>query len=283
MGRNEAPDAWAEAESGLSAFLREHPDVERALLESPLEQLNGADAYLRASILAERGDDATEAYRSADEKCYLPEFRAARDEALARVVELVGRGEGVVLDVATGRGVLLERLAASTARPLVATDVSPHVLRGTERRVPGPRYVVADALTLPFDDGEIATVVTHLGLANVPRGRILLRELRRVGREFVGTHLFYPADDAENRAAARELGLEELLTREPALEAFAEAGWDVSIESAREVDASPTPTSALVPGVGIDGLPLRDTRVTWCVLRATSPASAGLRSRGPAR
>lgn len=262
-------DRWAETESGLLAFLRDHPDIERALLDVPLEQLNGADAYLRASVLSERGEAAADAYRYADEACYRPEFRAARDDALEGLLEHVAGGEGLVVDVATGRGGLLERLVASTSRPLVATDVSPHVLRATERRIPGPRYLVADALSLPFEEGEVSTVVTHLGLANVPQGRALLRELRRVGREFVGTHLFYSADDAPNQAAARELGLEELLTRESALDALAEAGWDASLEYAREVPASPTPTSALVPGLGIDGLPIRDTRVVWCVLRAS--------------
>jgi hypothetical protein len=53
------------------------------------------------------------------------------------------------------------------------------------------------------------------------------------------------------------------------LAAFAAAGWDVVVEAEREVDAVPTPESALIPGVRIDGLPVRETRVTWCVLRAT--------------
>jgi SAM-dependent methyltransferase len=262
-------DAWAEAESALSGFLREHGDVERALLDSPLESLNGADAYLRASVLEERGGDATEAYARSDIECYGAEFRAARDAALECVVELVRSGEGLVVDVATGRGRLLSLLAADASRPLAATDVSAHVLRATERRVAGPRYVVADAHSLPFADGEVATLVTHLGLANIPGGRTLLRELRRVGRELVATHLFYPAHDAPNRAAARELELEELLVSGPAHAAFADAGWNLSLEYEREVPTSPTPESALVPGVGIDALPVVDTRVTWCVLRAT--------------
>jgi SAM-dependent methyltransferase len=262
-------DAWAEAESALSAFLHEHEDVERALLDSPLESLNGADAYLRATVLEERGSDATDAFARSDVECYGPEFRAARDAALEHVVELVRSGEGLVVDVATGRGRLLSLLAEDASRPLAATDVSTHVLRGTEHRVPGPRYVVADAHSLPFADGEVATVVTHLGLANVPRGSTLLRELRRVGRELVATHLFYPADDEANRATARELELEELLLAEPAQAAFAEAGWELSLDYECEVPASPTPESALIPGVGIDSLPVVDTRVTWCVLRAT--------------
>lgn len=262
-------DTWAEAESALAAFLREHPDVERALLDSPLESLNGADAYLRAFVLEERGGDVAEAYERADLECYGPEFRAARDAALARVVELASRGEGLVVDVATGRGRLLELLAAGVSRPLAATDVSAHVLRATERRVPGPRYLVADAHSLPFADGEVATLVTHVGLANVPRASSLLGELRRVAGELLATHLFYPADDEANREAARELELEDLLVRGPTETAFAEAGWDPSLEYECEVPASPTPESALVPGVRIDGLPVRDTRVTWCVLRAT--------------
>ncbi len=261
-------DTWAAAESALSAYLRENPDVERGLLEAPLESLNGADAYLRGSVLEERGGDPAEAYARADRECYPEEFRAARDGALDRVVELV-RADGTVLDVATGRGTLLRLLAAATTRPLVASDVSEHVLRATERRVPGLRYVAADARSLPFADGEIATLVTHVGLMNVPRGPEVLRELRRVGRELLATHYFYPADDDENRRAARELGLEDLLVRDAALAAFADAGWDVAVEAEREVDAVPTPKSALIPGVGIDGLPVRETRVTWCVLRAT--------------
>ena len=46
-------------------------------------------------------------------------------------------------------------------------------------------------------------------------------------------------------------------------------GWNVVVEEEREVEAVPTPESALIPGVRIDGLPVRATRATWCVLRAT--------------
>jgi hypothetical protein len=262
-------DSWAATESAFAAFLREHPAAERALLDSPLDSLNGADAYLRAAVLEERGEDAVAAYRAADERCYSAELRAARDGALERVVELAQRRDGLLVDVATGRGGLLSRLVGATSRPLVATDVSPHVLRATERRLPGPRYVVADACSLPFDDGEVGTLVTHVGLANVAGGRRLLRELRRVGHELIATHVFYPADDQANRTVARELGLEELLVRETALPAFAAEGWDVAVDYEREVKADPTPSSAIVPGLGIDTLPAEATRITWCVLRAT--------------
>jgi hypothetical protein len=265
-------DTWAEAESALSTYLRAHPDVERALLETPLEQLAPADAYLRGSVLEERAgfDAARETYAFADEGLYSADVRAARDASLARVVDVVRAGDGPIVDVATGRGTLLERLLRGAERPLVATDVSPTILAQVRRRLGEERvrYVVADARSLPFDDASVPTLVSHIGLANVPDGEALLRELRRVGRELVVTHVFYPADDETNRTAAAEHGLETLLFRATALEAFRAAGWEVEIEDERGVASEPTPESVLIPGVRIDGIPVAETIATWCMLRA---------------
>jgi hypothetical protein len=96
-----AEDIWAEAESALSRHLRENPAIEQALLDSPLDNLNGADLFLRASVVEERSGFAAarEAYVLADERTYEPEVRAARDAMLDRVVELVRDGEGNVVDV----------------------------------------------------------------------------------------------------------------------------------------------------------------------------------------
>jgi ubiquinone/menaquinone biosynthesis C-methylase UbiE len=182
----------------------------------------------------------------------------------------VGCGEGLVVDVATGRGTLLARLLDATERPLVATDVSPTILGHARRRFGEDRvrYVVADARSLPFEDASVSTLVSHVGLANVPDADALLRELRRVGGELVATHVFYPEDDEDNRAAAREQGLETLLMRSSALAAFAATAWELEIESERAVHVEPTPDSVLIPGVRIDGIPVAATTATWCVLKA---------------
>ena len=269
-----ADDTWAEAESALSRHLRENPEIECALLHSPLDGLNGADLFLRASVVEERSgfDAAREAYELADERTYEQEVRSARDAMLDRVVELVraGDGDGTVVDVATGRGTLLERLLAATERPLVATDISATVLERVRRRLDDERveYIVADARALPFSDGAIPTFASHVGLANVPNAAPLLRELRRAGRELVATHVFYPEPDEENRHAARELGLEELLFRESAFHAFAAAGWKLEVDSEQEIEAEPTPASELIEGVRIDALPAAPTRISYCVLLA---------------
>lgn len=212
-------------------------------------------------------DAARQAFEHADAKLYAPEVRAARDLALARVVEIVEAGDGPVLDVATGRGALVERLAQG-ARAVTASDSSPTVLELLRRRLgDGVQYVVADARSLSFPDASVATIVSHLCLANIADGDAALRELRRVARELAATHFILPREDTENQSAARELGLGTLLDRERALTALAAAGWRVEIEAEREVDAAPTPASELIPGVRIDALPVTETRATWCVLR----------------
>jgi SAM-dependent methyltransferase len=218
----------------------------------------------REGFAAARG-----AFAYADEQLYSADVRRARDACLTHVVELVRGGEGLVLDVATGRGTLLELLVRDTARPLAATDISAAVLSRVRQRLGGEgvEYVAADAHELPFPDGSAATLVSHLGLANVPP--TALRELRRVGRELVATHVFYPEDDAENRAAARKAGLENMLVRSTALQELAGAGWQTTTEAEQTVRARPTPESALVPGVRIDALPAVETTATWCVLRAS--------------
>src|SRR5215469_172674 len=47
-------DLWEQAESGLSRLVRERPEIERRLLDVPLEALGPADLLFRAMVLEER-------------------------------------------------------------------------------------------------------------------------------------------------------------------------------------------------------------------------------------
>ena len=194
-----------------------------------------------------------------------------RDTALRHVVERVSGGDGPVVDIATGRGMLLERLAGATSRPIVATDISPTILGRVRTRLAAAdvMYVAADAHALPFRDASIPTLVSHVGLANVPDAPSLLRELRRAGASLYATHVLYEDSDEANRNAARARGIDTLLFRETALRAFAEAGWRATFAAERAVRSEPTSASAVIPSVEIDALPVQATRVTWCVVEAS--------------
>ena len=271
-------DSWREATSGLEWALRADADLERRLMGVPAGELAPADRVFRALVLEERGDftGAAELAAATEPEVYTAEYRRCRDAQTAEVLDFLADEPGPIVDIASGRCFLVERLARRLAAELVATDVSPTVLARSRRRLATfglderVSFLCFDARRTPFRSGSIATLTTNLGLANVPRTDALLAELRRIcsGRLVAVTH-FFPADDRANFDAIHALGLERILLRAPALEAFRTAGWRVEVVSERYGRAEPTPYGVVLEGASVDGLPIAPTELDWVVLEAT--------------
>lgn len=270
-------DLWEESESRLAAYLREHPEVERQLMETPPEDLAPADLFFRAQVLEERGDfvQARELERQATKRLYTSEYLACHERQLAYVVGQLAGIQGPVVDLASGRGGLVERLAQGTPALVVATDFSPRVLRRNRRLVEhlGLRERVSllafDARRTPFRDGAVATLTSNLGLANIEQPGALLQELRRVvSGTFLSISVFYPEEDEANGRVIRGFGLEPLLFRGPCLETFRAAGWEVEVANRCASRALPTSKGVILEGAGIDALPVAETTLEWCTLAA---------------
>ena len=126
-----------------------------------------------------------------------------------------------------------------------------------------------DARRTPFKPGKVGTMTTNLGLANIEQPGELLSELRRaVGGQFLAISSFFPPDDAVNGRLIREYGMDGLLFREPLLAQFAGAGWDAEVVNSRHIRTLPTPASELLDGARVDGLPVAETELEWCVVVA---------------
>ena len=270
-------DLWEGAESGLIAYLREHPEVERALLETSLEELSPADRFFRALLLEERGEfaEARKAEEAANAGLYTPEWRACWRSQVEYVLKQLSAAEGPVIDLASGRGYLAEELARGLNRHIVLTDFSPRVLRrnrryfeflGLYKRV---SLIACDARRTPFRDGAVKTMTTNLGLANIEEPGDLVGELRRViAGEFLAISHFFAENDARNVEVIREFGLEAFLFEDSTLEHFSRAGFQVELANVCRSRALPTPRSGLIEGAGIDALPVAETALTWCTLVA---------------
>jgi len=270
-------DLWQDVDSQLHGYLDEHPQVARQLLDSPLESLGPVDQFYRGQALEERGDwvGAKAAAEVAERGLYTPEYVSAYHSQLAYVVEHAAVGDGPLVDLASGRGALVDRLASLGARPIIATDFSLRVLRRDQRwleflglaeRV---SLLAFDARRTPFKNGAIATLTTNLGLQNIEQPGELMRELRRVVRgALFAVCYFCPPDDVVNGEALRRLGLHEALVRQLLLQRMQQAGWQVQVANSRQAHALPTPTSALLEGAGIDGFPVAETVLEWCVVQA---------------
>jgi hypothetical protein len=269
-------DYWKGAESRLSQMLRDDPKLERVLLETPLFELNPADRFIRAMALESRGAfrEARAAQDSARVGIYTPETVACSESQFAYIVDHLDESNEPVVDLASGRGSLVERMVDGD-RLIVVTDFSPSVLRrdrhwfeafGMDGNLD---FLAFDARRTPFADRSVTRMTSYVGIPSIKEPGRLLDELRRVIEgEFLSIMILYPEDDEANREAIRELGVEPFHYRESTLEAFARAGFDVSLENVREGRALPTPKSALINGAGIDGLPVAETVLTWATLVA---------------
>ena len=270
-------DLWEQIDSQLTQYLRKHPEIERQLMDVPLETLAPADQFFRAMVLDERGEyaQAKAASDLAMLGLYTQEYLSCSDDQVNFVIERLAASDGPVVDLASGRGHLVEEMARRLSRPIVATDFSPNVLRRNRCRFEffglyeQVSLLAFDARRTPFKDGAVETLTTYQGLPNIREPGDLVQELRRVvSGTFLAISHFYPGDDEVNAEVIREAQLDTLLFRPTAMECFATAGWKVEVANARFAKASPTPPSILLEGTGIDGLPVTDTMLEFCVLLA---------------
>ncbi len=84
-----------------------------------------------------------------------------------------------ILDIAAGTGTSSAAIAKSGAE-VVAADFSPGMIEVGRRKHPSLTFVEADAMDLPFADGEFDAVTVSFGLRNVEDPKKALAEMYRV-------------------------------------------------------------------------------------------------------
>lgn len=117
----------------------------------------------------------------------------ARWRRLAAAASGLARG-GSALDVACGSGRLtaeLARLAGQSGR-VIGVDFSGEMLAIARRDFPELEFVQADALALPFGDGDFEAATMAFGLRNLGDQERGLREMARVARRLVVLEFLRP-------------------------------------------------------------------------------------------
>jgi len=270
-------DLWEQFDSQLIQYLRENPQIESKLMDTPLNTLNPADQFFRAQILEERGEfaQAKAIANLAYSKLYTPEYLKCNNAQINYLIAQLSIYNGPIIDLASGRGDLAELLVRKLKQPIVFTDFSLRILRRNRRwldffglydRV---SLLAFDARRSPFKDGAIKVMTTNLGLINIEEPENLLIELKRIisGKFFIISQ-FYPEDDKKNAEAIKKIGLGKFLFRSSALESFYSAGWQVKMENMMIGKAYPTPKGEVVEGAGIDAFPVAETKLEWGILVA---------------
>ncbi len=159
------------------------PARQLAELESEWNGSPNPDQLAIDSVLARRRESTAAFFRrSATHWDRLRDELVGPPTHLGRLAEIV-RGAETIVDLGTGTGVLLERLAPG-ARRLIGVDASPEMLDVARRRVRDAHLANVDlrlgALEhLPLSDGEASAMVANLVLHHVAEIGPVLREIHR--------------------------------------------------------------------------------------------------------
>jgi uncharacterized protein YbaR (Trm112 family) len=270
-------DLWLETDSQLAQHLASNPEDEKKLLEGPVDELSPTDQQLRAGILDER-DDFQEAKRVeelAHQNLYTPSYLDGWESQFNYVLDQLKELDGPIIDLASGRCYLVERIASSLNRPVVATDFSPSVLRRDRRYFQYLKldhlisFLAFDARKTPFQTDSVPVLTTNIGLPNIEDPGDLMLELRRIvdGTFLAISHFFLNRAD-ENYDLIKTAGIEAFVYKDSAADHFSNAGWKVKFENSCLAEALPTPESEIFEGLRADGLPVVPTQLEWCTIRA---------------
>ena len=269
-------DTWAQVESGLSKYLKNNPKLEQALMGAAIENLSPADKFFRAMMLEESNDflNGRIIAKQALEEIYTTDYLDSQQSQRDYLVQQIRNSPAPIIDIACGRGYLIEAMLESGIQQVVGTDFSPVVLRRNRAYFEhhglydNLSLIACDARMMPFKSKGIVTMTTYLGLSNIEHPADILKELARiVSGKFYAVAEFYPDIADENALQIRDNGLEQLMFENRVQDNLKQAGWQVSIENRQPVRIEPTPKSDLF-GIGIDGLPVINTTITSCVLMA---------------
>lgn len=176
-----------------------------------------------------------------------------------RIMRVANQSEGPILDVATGRGVLLREMALllATNQPVIGVDIDMKVLRGLQRflRRKGlydeVSLISMDAKRLALHSNAIGAVTSWFGFNNVPDVASAIREAQRVlapGGRLAAAILNVDPTSTTYHVAA-EAGFSDLLTDE---------NTRINLTAAAlQIEKLETYAAGIWPGNPYDALPLK--------------------------
>lgn len=270
----ERNDLWKQNDR-LEQYLKQHPEIEKKLMDVPLDTLGAVDQFFRGNVHSSRGEKeaAAAAYALADKGLYSEETIRCWDNQMDYLINEVSQSDSPIVDLASGTCTLVNRMLKDLTNMIVVTDFSPTVLvRNRKRLMEKGLYhrvsqLAFDARQTPFVANSISLLTTFYGLPNIQNPGNLLEELYRiVNGKLLAISNFYPEDDKDNGAVIEEYGLADLLYRDRILKHFSNAGWSVEVKNSCSIETIPAPPGVVLAGARADGLPVASTCLEHCTL-----------------
>lgn len=267
-------DLWEQGESELIKYIDNNIEVKKALLETPEEELNGADYWYKAFYyeLKKEYDKSFEMFKKARYMIYTKEYIDAWDTQMSFVINEVQNQSKPIVDIASGKCYLVEKFLNQLDNYIVATDFSPTILmRNRDYYKSKGLYdklslIAFDARRTPFKDNSIDMMTSNVGIPNIENPGALIKELNRIcNNKFMSIMIFLNEDDSVNLNFMREYGIGDYSTKNSALNLFNSEPWHCEVSKSIMAKAEPTPIGEILNG-RIDGVPLNDTVIEFAVI-----------------
>lgn len=268
-------DLWEKSESGIEKYFRENPAIYEKLFSTPEDKLNGADYWIKAFYYEMKGKYSlsSEMFQKCASKIYTQDYINGWESQQEYVVKNVQNINKTVVDIASGKGYLVEKLLNETDNYVLATDFSPTILKrdkeyfedkGIYDRV---SLIAFDARRTPFKDNSIEVMTSNIGIQNIENPGDVIKEMNRINSGvFLSIMKFIDEDDKANMEFMKKYGFDAYATRERTTKIFEEAGFKVSVDNSFMADIKPTPEGEILEGQGIDGFPVSDTKAEFAVV-----------------
>ncbi len=272
-------DLWEQVDNGLEQFFKQNPELEKRLMNVPLDTLGPVDQHYRGRVHLSRGETeaAQVAFDIANKRLYSEDAIQCMDSQMNYLIKEVSKSDSPIVDLASGACGLVSKMLKDLPNSIVVTDFSPSVLVKNRKRLMEQglydrvSLLAFDARQTPFANDSISLLTTHAGLNNIQNPGNLLEELHRIVKgKFIAVSSFYPEDDKENGVVIEEAGLAELCYRDKLLEHFHNTGWAVEVKNSCSIKTNPAPPGVVLEGARVDGLPVQSTYLEWCVLLGTN-------------
>lgn len=269
-------DLWQKSESELEKYLREKPDIYEKLMNTPEEELNGADYWFKASYFENKRDFITSSrmFKNAFEKIYSQDYISGWKTQMDYIINEIKDNKPIV-DIASGKGYLIEKLLKETKNYIVATDFSPTILarnkeyykyKGLYDRL---SLIAFDARKTPFRDNSIVTMTSNMGIQNIEQPGSVISEMNRITKkEFMCIMQYIDKDDELHIDFFKKFGGIDYATKDNAFQTFNNLGWNVKICNSYIANIEPTPKGEIIKEAVIDGFPIENTKVEFCVIQA---------------
>ena len=275
----ERNDLWEQSDNGLDQLLKQYPEIEKRLMDVPLDTLGPVDQHFRGGVHLSRGEReaAAAAFSIANEGLYSLETRKCTENQIDYLVNEVSQFDSPIVDLSSGVCGLVNKMLKDLPNMIVVTDFSPTVLVKNRKRLMEQGFynrvslLAFDARQTPFKNNSISLLTTLAGLNNIQNPGKLLEELYRiVNGKFIAISSFYPEDDKENGTVIEAGGLAETHYRDRLLNNFHNAGWSVEVKNSCSIETIPASPGVVLEGARVDGLPVQSTFMEHCILLGTN-------------